>query len=126
MLPIPFQAMLMKDDSDSAIDTMLGSLEEVEVAVEISKILTAALVCQMQSKMRGKINLQLGTLNSQKLQLSAVDKALLKVQCSQTILNRIVFIFRSALKRLFFEIFENLALDYLAFISLYCGDQAEN
>ena len=126
MLPIPFQAMLMKDDSDSAIETMLGSLEEVEVAVEISKILTAALVCQMQSKMRGKINLQLGTLNSQKLQLSAVDKALLKVQCSQTILNRILFIFRSALKRLFFEIFENLALDYLAFISLYCGDQAEN
>ena len=95
MLPIPFQAMLMKDDSDSAIETMLGSLEEVEVAVEISKILTAALVCQMQSKMRGKINLQLGTLNSQKLQLSAVDKALLKVQCSQTILNRILFILRS-------------------------------
>ena len=32
----------------------------------------------MQSKMRGKINLQLGTLNSQKLQLSAVEKALLR------------------------------------------------
>ena len=90
----------MKDEADSAIETMLGSLEEVEVAVEISKILTAALVCQMQSKMRGKINLQLGTLNSQKLQLSAVDKALLKVQYSQTILNRILFIFRSTLKRL--------------------------
>ena len=79
--PFFLQAMLMKDDTDSQIDTMLGSLEEVEVAVEISKILTAALVKQMQSKMRGKINLQLGTLNSQKLRLSAVDKALLKVQC---------------------------------------------
>merc|ERR1719336_1386426 len=70
--------MLMKDDTDPQIETMLSNMDEVEVAIEISKILTAALVKQMQSKMRGKINLQLGTLNSQKLQLSAVEKALLK------------------------------------------------
>ena len=77
------KVMTMSGEDDVRVETLLRNNEEIQVAIKMSKILTTSLVKQMQSKMRGKINLQLNNLtrsqlNSQRLQLSAVEKALVQ------------------------------------------------